>query len=514
MFRAENSKSFDRTASDALFRRRFLGDLGARRRAVRKTAIAFLLTSCLACTQGPNYVRPEVGVPETFRFAKHPVVPADAAVSPEWWLGFGDPELDKLIRECLDNNRDLQVATARVDEYAAIVVGTRSQAFPQIGYSAEGVRQRATERGNIPNLPNSDPYSSSFNSLLSATWEIDLWGRIKRETEAARANLFATEEARRGVAMTLIASTISGYVTLLDLDSRLRTAEATLESRKTSVAIFQLRLDGGIISDFEMAQILAEYEAAAVTVPDLRRQVAQQENALSVLVGRNPGHINRGRRLSELAMPPVPSGLPAELLTRRPDIMEAEQRLVASNALIGAARALYFPRISLTGVAGFASAALGDLFTGPARTWSFIGDIAGPIYTGGGIASANAQAEARRDQALASYQGVIQDAFRDVEDSLVQLQATREQEQSLQRSVIILRRALGLAIERYDNGYSDFLDVLDTERSLFNAELNLTAARGAEYRALVDLYLALGGGWAGTAPDASDAGGSGSGIQP
>ncbi|MGZ8349208.1 MAG: efflux transporter outer membrane subunit, partial [Allosphingosinicella sp.] len=295
--------------------------------------------------------------------------------------------------------------------------------------------------------------------------------------------------------LTLVASVIIGYVTLLDLDLRLRIAEETVASRGQFVRLYRRRLEGGYISNFEMSQVEAEYETAVAAVPDLRRLIAQQENALSVLVGRNPGSIERGQVLQSLGTPVVPASLPAELLTRRPDILQAEQQLIASNALIGAARALYFPRISLTALGGLASAALGNLFTGSARTWSFIGDISGPIYTGGGIAAAVGQADARREQALAAYELTIQNAFRDVEDALIAIQTTREIEQSLERRVAALEQGVVLARLRYDNGYADSLDVLDTERSLFSAQLAHAAARGDRYRALVDLYRALGGDW-------------------
>ena len=461
----------------------------------RNIAAVLFLGASAACTQGPDYQPPVVSIPPSYRFDDADLPPTTLANAPAWWNAFGDPVLDGLIRESVANNRDLRVATARVDEFEAILRGTRSQAFPQVGYALDATRQRASGAGSVPIPPGVSPISSSFSSLLSASWEIDLWGRIRRETEAARANLLSTTEARRGVVLTLVASVIAGYITLLDLDSRLQVAEETLAGRTESVALFRKRLEGGYISEFEMSQVQAEYESAVSAIPDLKQAIAAQENALSVLVGRNPGPIARGRSLSGLGTPVVPASLPAELLTRRPDILNAEQQLIASNALIGAARALYFPRISLTSLGGFASAALGNLFTGPARTWSFTGDVAGPIYTGGGLRAATDQAVARREQALANYELTIQNAFRDVEDALITVRTSRETEQSFERRVESLKRAVVLVHARYDNGYSDYLDVLDTERSLFSAQLSLAAARGDTYRALVDLYRALGGDW-------------------
>ena len=458
-------------------------------------AIVLCLGLASGCTQGPDYQQPVVQIPPAYRFDDPGLRTTTATDEAEWWNAFGDPILDGMIRECVANNRDLSIATARVEEFDAILRGTQSQAFPQIGYDVQGSRKRTSERIGIPFPPGSSPLSSSFGALLTSSWEIDLWGRIRRETEAARANLLATTEARRGVILTLVAATISGYVTLLDLDDRLQVAKDTLAGRRESVVIFRKRLAGGYISDYEMSQVQAEYESAAAAVPDLERLIGVQESALSVLLGRNPGPIERGRNLRGLGTPAVPASLPAELLTRRPDILAAEQQLIASNALIGAARALYFPRIFLTGIGGFASKSLGNLFTGTARTWTFTGDAAGPIYTGGGLKAATDQAVARREQSLAAYELTIQNAFRDVEDALITVQKSREVEQSVNRRVESLKQAVTLVRIRYDNGYSDYLDVLDTERSLFSAELSLAEARGDTYRALASLYRALGGDW-------------------
>jgi multidrug efflux system outer membrane protein len=431
-------------------------------------------------------------VPSTYRFSDQAYLLTSSTDSHAWWNGLNDPVLDGLIRECLANNRDLRIATARVDEFAAILAGTKSQGLPQVGYGLSGNRTRTSEE-KLPALI--DPHSTTWSSVLSASWEIDLWGRIRRETEAARANLLVTEEARRGVVLTLISSVVLSYVTLLDLDEQLRITEATAAGRAKSVDVFETRLAAGWISEFEMSQVRGEYEAALAQIPGIKQAIAVQENALSVVLGRNPGPIVRGRVLASLNAPPVPAGLPSDLLTRRPDIMAAEQQLVASNALIGAARALFFPQISLTGLFGFVSADLGKLFTGPAHTWSFTGDVAGPIYTGGGLTAAVDQAEARNDQSLANYELTIQNAFRDVEDSLAGIRNSNELQQALERRVATLRRGLELANERYENGYSDYLEVLDTERSLFTAELQLASAQGQYLRAIVNLYRALGGDW-------------------
>jgi multidrug efflux system outer membrane protein len=469
-------------------------------KGARSIALATSVLQLGACVQGPNYVKPTVEVPATYRSGGVPGPPL--ATEDHWWVGYGDRHLDGLVEEALANNRDLRIATARVDEFSAILEGTKSQGLPHVGYDLSGNRSRASE-DKIPSFVK--PLSTTFSALLSASWEIDLWGRIRRETEAARANLLATEEGRRGVTLTLISSVIISYITLLDLDEQLRVSQETAEGRKKSVDVFEKRLRAGWISEFEMAQVRSEYELALASLPPIRQAIATQENALCVLLGRNPGPIARAtpEELDNIHQLTVPAGLPSELLVRRPDILQAEQQLIASNALIGAARAQFFPRISLTGLFGFASGSLGSLFSGPARTWSFTGDVAGPIYTGGGLTAAVNQAEARREQSLNNYELVIQNAFRDVDDSLVAVKQSAELRDQLKQRVATLTHGVDLAWKRYENGYSDYLEVLDTERSLFSAQLQLASARGDYQRALVNLYRALGGDWTAAPPTAA-----------
>lgn len=476
--------------------------------AAASTRLALLVVAlaclCSGCVLGPNYTRPAVDVPESYRFDSGDQGVGVLDQPSAWWEGFGDPELSRLVAEALVANHDLRIATARVEEFSARVVAARAQGMPQLGYAAEATRQRIA-----PVSPG-----EVHAAYLSAAWELDLWGRIRRENEAAKANLFATKEARVGVALTLVSAVVSGYLTLLDLDRRLEIARETMHGRQQNVELFQMRLDGGAVSDFEMMQVTAEYESAVAAIPDIRLAIAQQEHALSLLVGRNPGPINRARKLQTLSAPPVPGGLPSELIARRPDILQSEQQLIAANALVGAARALYFPSIRLTASGGSVSPEFDSLFSGPSRTWSFAGQLLGPLFAGGALDSANRQAEARHQQALHSYQKTIKNAFREVDDALMAVQAKRELAGSLERRVGALRQALQLARERYDNGYSDYLEVLDTERGLFSAELALTTARGDGYRALVDLYLALGGDWEVVDADSASArGGPGRGNE-
>ena len=319
---------------------------------------ALLLTGCMV---GPDYVRPVVEVPAAFRYEERE---AQETANTEWWKQFQDPVLDALIAEALANNRNIKIAAANMEQAAAVLMQTRSPLFPQIGYSGSAARERASEAGAVP-VPSIVPNpQTSYQTLASASWEIDLWGRIRRLSEAAQAELLATEEARRGVILSLVASVASNYIQLLGLDEQLLVAKRTLATYAESVKLFELRFKYGQVSQMNVEQARSQYETAAAAIPQIESQIAQTENALSILLGRNPGPVPRGKTIHQLVLPPVPAGLPSDLLANRPDIRQAEQNLIAANAQIGAARALYFPTISLTGAYGYASSDLSDLFTG------------------------------------------------------------------------------------------------------------------------------------------------------
>ncbi len=452
--------------------------------------LALLAAGCAPL--GPNYLRPRVDTPAAFRFAE---TEAAALVNLHWWEQFRDPTLDALIAEALANNRDLRIAAARVDEYAGRLTATRSALYPQIGYEADSSRDRGSERLATP-VPSSVANPQTTTSVvLSAQWEIDLWGRLRRQNEAARADLLASEEGRRGVVLSLVSSVAASYIGLRDLDRQLEIARQTLKSREASLRLFERRHQGGIVSRLELSQVRSEYEAAAAQVPALEKSVAQSEHALAFLLGRSPGPVARGKGLDDLAFFAVPAGLPSELLERRPDIRQAEQNLVSANALIGATRALYYPSISLTGLFGVASEELGNLFSGPARTWSFAGSLLGPLFTFGAVEGQVEQAEARHRQLLAAYEKAIQTAFREVDDALVDHRKTRERANTQLRQVTALRDYARLARLRYENGYTSYLEVLDAERSLFNVELQYTQTRADALTALISVYKAMGGGW-------------------
>ena len=457
-------------------------------------ALAALLSSC---TVGPDYRRPPVETPPAYRFSQ---ATAQAVADTGWWQGFDDPVLSSLVDEALRNNLDVQIAAARVDAFLGAYVTTRSALFPQVAISPAFPVQAARQRGSRISTPQVVPGSvsteySTYQAGLTASWEIDLWGKVRRRTEAARADVWANEEARRGIVLSVAANAAAGYVALRDLDRRLQIAHETERSRFDSLELFRKRFAGGVISQLELAQVTSEYEAAVAAIPNYEAQIARQETALSLLLGRNPGAIARGKAIDELTPVPIPAGLPSELLDRRPDVREAEQQLISANAQIGAAKALYFPSISLTGAFGAVSTALGDLFTGPARTWSFAAGLTAPIFNAGAIAGQVQQAEAGQRLALANYDKTVQAAFGDVEDALIVTQKSREILAAQQRQVAALADYRRLARLRYDNGYTSYIEVLDAERSLFEAQIAYTQQQDVVLTSLIGVYKAMGGGW-------------------
>jgi outer membrane protein, multidrug efflux system len=443
------------------------------------------------CLLGPNYERPAVDAPPAFRFAESD---AKDLVNTAWWEQFEDPALNALIATALADNKDVKIAAARVEQFLGQFVTTRSQLFPQVAAGFDAQRQRVP-LGSTQLPSGVGPVFNQFQATLSASWEIDFFGKLRRQTEAARANLLASEEGRRATILTLVASVASSYVNLLSLDRQLDIAKSTAASRAASVNVFQLRFSGGEVSQMELAQSQSEYQASLATIPQIELQIAQQEDALSILLGHNPGDIARDRELDDLALPAVPAGLPSELLERRPDLRQAEQDLIAANALIGAARALYFPSISLTGLFGSASTRFSSLFTGPTRVWSYAGALTVPIFTAGSIGGQVKQAEAQQQQALFEYQKSIQIAFQEVADALVSLQKTREQLAIQGSQVDALRSYARLARLRFEGGYTSYIEVLDAERSLFNAQLSYAQTQGVVFTSTVSLYKAMGGGW-------------------
>ena len=414
------------------------------RRFFSATLVCLTLGGCMV---GPDYRRPAVDAPQAWRFAeKEAKDVADTA----WWEQFGDPMLNELIAIGLRENKDLLIAASRVEEFQGRYAVARAPLFPQIGAGASPGGERTTQRGQVPLPATASNPTELYQANFFASWEIDLWGKLRRASEAARADLIGTEEGKRAVILSLVASVANAYVNLLDLDRQLEIAKRTAASREESYRIFTLRFQGGYVSDLELSQAKSEYERALATIPALEKNVSQQENALSLLLGRNPGPVQRGKAIDALGVPAIPAGLPSGLLERRPDIRQAEQQLISANAQIGVARAQFFPSISLTGLFGWESTRLAQLFTGPARMWSWAAPITQPIFTGGTISAEVKAAEEIREEMLLTYRKAIQSAFRDVEDALIDQKRTREQLESQARQVEALRTYASTARLRYE----------------------------------------------------------------
>jgi multidrug efflux system outer membrane protein len=446
-----------------------------------------------ACAVGPDYKRPEVDVPPAFRG-----VGLDPAMDPRslgdlaWWSIFQDEELQALLRTALEANYDLRVAAARILDARARVTSTRSFQFPELNVSASAPYQRI--EGDLAPLRLKETFVP-FGSL-DLFFEIDFWGRLRRATEAARADLLATEEARHVVMTTLVSDVATAYFQLRELDLELDISRRTLASRQGALKLVQLRQEGGVSGMLDVRQAEVLLYTAAETIPDVERRIEQTENFISVLLGRNPDAVPRGRPLIEqFALPALPTGLPARLVERRPDIRLTESQLAAATARIGVAKADYFPRVTLLGTAGGGGAAVEGTWFGPFGVFGIGPAVSWPIFNAGRIGANVDSAEARAQEALYRYQQTIQQAFREVADALVEHRKRREFRVQQESLVASLRDATRLADIRYRGGVAAYLEVLDTERDLFDAELLLAQAQRDELLAVVQLYKALGGGW-------------------
>src|ERR1700729_3787688 len=457
--------------------------------------ISVVLASSLigGCAVGPNYHRPVVQPPTAFRdLRESPQAEAQGASYADlpWWQVFNDPQLQDLIRTALKQNYDMQLATERINAERAQLAITRSYLFPQIqgnGNFTGGKEQSFQSKSNFLAL------------TADAAFQLDFFGKLRRETEAARAQLLATEDAQRTVMLTLVSDVASDYFTLLQLDLELQITRDTVKTQQDSVKLTSLRLDHGVATKLDVLQAQQVLDTANAQIPDFERQIAQEEDAISILLGNYPGGVPRGRVLAEQALPPdVPPGLSSSLLERRPDIRQAEQLLIAANAQIGVAKAQFFPQISLTGSGGGAfgrSSLFSSMMSSQAAVWAYGATVSQPIFTGGALRGNLHVAEAQHEQALISYKEAIQYAFRDVSDALIGYQKFHEVRLRQEDSVRDLSESVRLSIMRYQHGTAAYLEVLDGQRSLFEAEITLAQARGAEYQSLVQLYKALGGCW-------------------
>jgi len=460
---------------------------------VRAAALCVAAGALLsACAVGPDYQRPKTESPNDWRI-DYPK--AAEVANTRWWEQFGDPALNQLIEDALRGNLDIQAAAARVDRFLGALTTTRSQFFPQFGYAGGASRNRASTVGPTAIPPGVDPTYSVYQANLNASWEIDLFGRVRRQSEGIQAQVYASEQGRRGVILSVVTSVATSYVALRALDRELEVAQATARNYADTKQLFQARFAGGVVSEVELSQIESQYQTALAAIPSFEQRVAAQENLISVLLGRNPGAIPRGKAIDQLVAPEIPAGLPSELLERRPDILQAEQNLVTANANIGVAKSLYFPSISLTGLFGSVSTTTGEFLKAPSKTWSLAADLAGPIFTFGAIGGQVRSAEAAQQEATLFYRSTILNAFRETNDALVGAQKKFEEAQAQVRRVRALREYARLARLRFDNGTASYIEVLYAENELFSAELVALNTLADRYAQLIDVYKAMGGGW-------------------
>jgi multidrug efflux system outer membrane protein len=446
-----------------------------------------------ACAVGPNYHRPAVQTPSAFRdLSENPQAQAQAASYADlpWWQVFRDPQLQELVRTALKQNYDLQLASERINTARAQLAVTRSNLFPQVqgnGNFTGGKEHNFQTKSNFLTL------------TADAAFQLDFFGKLRRATEAARAQLLATEDARQTVILTLVSDVASDYFALLQLDLQLQITHNTVDAQEASVKLTNFRIEHGVATKLDVLQAQQVLDTANAAIPDLERQIAQEENAISILLGNYPQAVPRGRPLVEQSLPPdVPPGLPSSLIERRPDIREAEQILVAANADIGVAKAQFFPQISLTGSGGGAfgrSSAFSSLMSSQLGIWSYGAQVTQPIFTGGALRGNLRLAESQHQQALIAYRQAIQRAFGDASDALIGYEKFHQVRVRQEESVADLQESVRLSNMRYKGGTTTYLEVLDGQRSLFSAELTLAEARGTEYQSLVQLYRALGGGW-------------------
>jgi outer membrane protein, multidrug efflux system len=468
---------------------------------MKKGTFVLLMAGLSAgCTVGPNYHRPAVSVPENFR-APEPLPPdeGESFADLKWFEVFQDEALQNLIRQALERNYDLRDAVARVEAARANLGSTRSNQFPNFGAGASVEINRLSRDGATPLPPEVLPsqnrnFGSAALQLLS--FEVDIWGKLRRATEAARANLLSAEEYRKAVVTTLVSDVATAYLSLRELDYTLAISKRTLETREESLILTRSRQTGGVSTLLDLRQAQQLVYTAAETIPTIKQDIEQEENQISLLLGENPESIPRGRSLTQQVFAPdIPAGLPSALLERRPDIRAAEQDLVAANAEIGVARAAYFPEVSLSGALGGTSTQLSSLFSGPNSTWSLVPQVTQPIFTAGRIKSGVQYAKAERERALIQYERTIQTAFTEVSNALIAHQRVRESREQQQALVDALGDRVRLAYLRYRGGVDTQLNALDADRDLFQSQLDLAQIQLQERLTVVQLYKALGGGW-------------------
>lgn len=456
-------------------------------KALLAITLALLITGCPV---GPDYKAPEIHEPESFR-VDVPVEKGASLADLPWWQVFEDAELQKLVNQAISQNLDLRVAAARVEQSRAVVGVARSELLPQVGYSGDFSRQRA------PLYPGGDPLTYNlFTGAFNLAWEIDLWGRIRRSSEAAEAQFWAAEEAQRGVLLTLVSGVAEAYFQILKLDREKIIAEETVLAFQKSLDLFQQRYEGGVGSELAVARAEAALADVASLVPGLDAEIRIAENTLNVLLGNNPGEIERGKPLAEQKIvPEIPAGIPSELLKRRPDLKQAEDRLISANASVGVAVANFFPRIGLSSIYGSASADLSDMLNGTPGVWNIAAALSGPIFTGG-LNYRQYQAQVAAWEAeVAIYEQSVLEAFAEISNLLTVQYNLRAQRAQRERAVLALQNAVDLSLLRYEIGLANYFEVIDAQQQLFPAQINLARTRTQQLTVLAQLYRGLGGGW-------------------
>ena len=453
------------------------------------SVLALLLAGCFKI--GPDYQKPIVETPNKWRFAAKD---ARDLTNTQWWGQLGDPVLNRLVDRALLGNLDLQMAVASVDKYMGIYGSTRSNLFPQLSGSAEYLRAQSSNR-SIPGITTNHPDSDYTQMGAQMNWELDVWGKLRRANEAAYADMLGQAAVQRGVILTLVSDVATTYIQLRTYDRDLEISRNVVDTLKEQLRIARRRFEEGYTSELEVTQAESELQRRNAQIPIFEKNVAETEHALSVLLGRNPVPIERGKTLDELMVPPVPAGLPSDLLARRPDIQLSEQLLISANANIGVARGAYFPSISLTGNVGQLSTQAATLFTPGANFWTIGSTLATPIFTAGKIAGQVQAAEAEQRRFLANYKRTIISSFREFEDALIATKKTKEQRESQARRVAAVETYFKLSKIRYDEGYTDYITVLDSVRQLFDAQIDLIQAQSDNFVASINLYRAMGGGW-------------------
>jgi outer membrane protein, multidrug efflux system len=458
--------------------------------------ICFVLTAALlvsGCAVGPNFMRPVVSTPDNFRSAPTSAEPSSFADLP-WWLLFHDERLQDLIQQALANNYDLRIAVSRVEQARQIAAQARAQYFPQVNYDGGIARGKNSLFGTI--APNDGKTQSSTFIDLSVFWEVDLWGRIRRLNEAARAQYLATDEARRGVTISLVSSVAQAYFELLELDLQLEIARRNTQSFAETLKIFSMRLEQGVASRLETASAEALLTGTAANIPEFERQIVIKENQINVLLGRNPAPVERTAGLLDESMPvEIPAGLPSTLLERRPDIRQAEETLRAANAQVGVAVANFFPQIGLTSLFGKASPELSAFTSGTANLWAVAGNMTGPIFQGGALIAQYRQAVAVWEEAKLRYEQTVLNAFQEVSNALISRTKYQEVQVQQSRSVKAYEEAVEVSLKRYVAGKASYYEVLQNQQNLFPAETVLAQTELNRLLVVVQLYKALGGGW-------------------